>query len=235
MWCLALVGVLSIGSVAQAKPVSASLDVTEVTHYMWRGYDILNGAQFPLQPSAAVSLEDIGLSANIWGSYALKDRSTAKSLDEWDLTFGYSRDIAEGIGLSVGGLYYYLNSSTLKTAELCAGFAFSGAMFSPSLTAYYDTKWLDDSTAESDGWYFLASLSHSVPVGGLSLDLGAGLGVGSNASFDGLQDLNLSAKTTLPAGPVSISPFLNAAYIFQRKVNPDSFEIYGGVTISYGF
>ncbi|HOT36638.1 MAG TPA: hypothetical protein PLT86_08240 [Candidatus Latescibacteria bacterium] len=235
--CAVLAGAVlgAIVPVAGASPVSITADVSGVSHYFWRGYDLLGGAKLPVQPALTATAEN-GLSAGIWGSAALLDRSTTDAADELDFTVSYSRPVVPGIEASAGGTYYYLPNNTIaSTAELFASAAFVEIPFEPTLTAYYDTKWLDDSSAEADGWYFLAAASHSVPVGRFSLDLSAGLGFGSNSTFTGPQDLTLRAATTIPVGRVKLTPFLSPILVFEDAVNSDTFGICGGVSVSYAF
>lgn len=235
LWRFVVAGAVVACGAAQAGPMSASIDMTQATHYLWRGYDLLGGAKFPIQPGVTVTHES-GLSASLWASYALLDRSATKYADESDFTLGYSRTIAEGVGLSLGGVYYhYPNDSEAKTSELYVGATFSSIPLSPSITAYYDTKWLDGSTVEASGWYFLAGVSHSVPVSGVSFELSAGLGLASNDSFDGCQDLSLTAGTTFAVGPIGVSPWVSTALVFQDAVNTDDIVYSAGVTLSHAF
>jgi hypothetical protein len=144
--------------------------------------------------------------------------------------------VTSAVGVSLGAVYYYLpNNTSAKTSEMYAAASFSNVLFAPSVTLYYDTRWLDDSAAKADGWYVLAAGSHTVPIGRIGLDLGAGLGFGSNSNFDGLQDLTLRAATTLPVGPVKVTPFITPVVVFEDKVNSETFNLAGGVTVSYEF
>lgn len=234
-FAMAVAALFSLAPFALAAPPSVNLSLSEVSHYYWRGYNVLGGATYPLQPSLTASTDN-GLSANLWGSWALTDRAVYDSADEIDLTVSYSRSLMDGIAMSVGALYYYFpNNTTARTGEIYAGIVLSGAPFTPSLTVYYDSKWLDDGSVEADGLYVLAGAAQTIPIGRFALDLGAGLGLASNASFDGLQDLTLRAATTIPAGPVKITPFVTPVVVFQDKVNSETFNLAGGITVSYDF
>lgn len=232
---LALAGVLSMGATAQAEsPVDVSLDVTPVTHYVWRGFDVTDGLQLPVQPSLTVG-HSSGLSVNVWGSWALLDRDNTKGGDEIDYTIDYSTDINDMLSVSVGFIYYsFPNASAAKTSEIYVGAGYA-TMFSPSLTIYYDNDFLDESGAEATNIYISLGGGHSIMAGDYSIDLGASVGYSSGDFFDGLQDINLSAGTSIPMGPISLSPFAQLTFIPDDAVNADSFEIFGGVTASYGF
>ncbi|HPU86070.1 MAG TPA: hypothetical protein PLE60_12125 [Candidatus Latescibacteria bacterium] len=235
--CSVLAGAVlgATASAASASPLRITADVSGASHYFWRGYDLLGGAKLPVQPALTATAEN-GLSAGIWGSAALLDRGTTDGADELDLTASYSRPVVPGIEASAGGTYYYLpNNSIASTAELFASAAFVEIPFEPTLTAYYDTKWLDDSNAEADGWYFLAAASHSVSVGGFPVELSAGLGFASNSTFTGPQDLTLRAATTIPVGRATLTPFLSPILVFEDAVNSDTFGFCGGVSVNYAF
>ena len=233
---LSLALAASIGAVAgaQASDFSADAEATLGSHYVWRGFDVLDGVQLPLQPSVTVG-HTSGLSVNVWGSWALLDRDNTKAGDEIDYTIDYSTDVTDALSISAGFIYYsFPEASAAKTSEIYAGASYA-AVGSPSLTVYYDSKLLDDGANEADGIYVSLAGAHTLPVAGLDVDLGGSLGYGSSDAFDGLQDLNLSASTSMPVGPISISPFVAATFILEDLVNDDSVVIYGGATCSYSF
>jgi uncharacterized protein (TIGR02001 family) len=210
--------------------VSVDADLTVGSHYIWRGADFLDGANIPLMPSVTVGHES-GLSANVWGSFAALDRDKTDGADEIDFTIDYSTDLSNDLGVSVGAIYYALpNSSDDNTSELYLGASYG----THSLTIYYDNEFVDGSN-EGSGLYISLAGNHAVPVGDLSIDLGASLGFGAKNDVHALQDLNLSASTSMPVGSLSVSPFVAGTYIIEDTVNPDSFEIYAGVSIGLGF
>jgi uncharacterized protein (TIGR02001 family) len=232
---LVLTAALSLLTAMSTKAeVSVDADLTVGSHYIWRGNDFLNGAKMPLMPSVTVGHES-GLSANVWGSFAALDRDKTDGADEIDFTIDYSTDISSDLGVSVGVIYYaYPNAGDDNTSELYLGASYA-APGSPSLTVYYDNEFVDGSN-EGSGLYISLAGGHAVPVGNLSIDLGASLGFGAKNDVHALQDLNLSASTSMPVGSLNVSPFVVGTYIIEDTVNPkDSFEIYGGVSIGLGF
>jgi len=218
--------------VAQAKAVGISASVTPVTHYIWRGADVLCGAKYPVQPSVTATFGSTGLSANVWGSFATADRDSTRGADELDFTVDYERGVLPLVTARMGGVYYYLpRNAPARTAEIYAGVSLA-APLSPGVTVYYDTKWLDGDSA-STGVYVLASVEHSASVMGLiPLDLSASLGYGRNDTAKGFQDASLTVATSIPFGRVSLTPFIAGTYIFRDSVNADAYEVCGGLTAS---
>ena len=231
---LALAATMGTVAAAQASDFSVDADATLGSHYIWRGFDVLDGVQLPIQPSVTVGHAS-GLSVNVWGSWALLDRDNTKGGDEIDYTIDYSTDVSDALSISAGFIYYsFPKASAAKTSEIYVGAGYA-AVGSPSLTVYYDSKFLDDSVNEADGIYVSLAGGHTLPVAGLDIDLGGSLGFGSNDAFDGLQDVSLNASTSLPVGPITVSPFVAATFILEDLVNDDSVVIYGGATCSYSF
>lgn len=232
---LALAGVISMGATAQAEsPVEIDIDVDYATHYIWRGYDVTDGFTLPVQPGVTISHES-GLSFNAWGSWALLDRDDTKAGDEINLTLDYARDIDDKLSVFGGFIYYaFPNVSSARTSELYLGAGYA-TLFSPSLTVFYDNEWLDKDGFEDSGFYFLLAGEYSVPAFGYSLDLGASLGLAHNDAFSGFQDVNLTAGTSIPLGPLTISPFAAFTGVLESSINQNDFEVFGGFTVSYSF
>lgn len=223
---------LSISVRAQSA-LAVEAGATVASHYVWRGYDVLGGAKLPVMPSVAVAHES-GVSANLWGSWALLDRSVTDGKDEIDVTLDYSRAIDDKLNASVGFIYYlFPNTDVWNTSELYAGVGYD-VTGNPSLTVYYDNEWIDGS-ASGSGWYVSLAGGNSVNAGSLAIDLAANLGIASNSAFSGLQDFNLTASTSVPVGPVSLVPFVTGTFVFQDAVNSDAFVAFGGVSVSHGF
>jgi len=153
------------------SPVSFSLDAAVATKYLWRGLVLTDGAVF--QPAGTVSYTDEALgtfSANIWANMDIADANDSDwEINEVDYTVSYSNSV-DIFNLEVGHIYYdFPNTDFPGTAEVYAGVGLD-TILAPTLKAFYDYD-------EAEGWYLLASISHSIDLGNcLSLDLGANLG-----------------------------------------------------------
>ena len=230
---IALLAVMGVTAAASAdSPINVSADLTAASHYVWRGGDLLGGADVPLQPGVTVSHES-GFSLNAWGSFAMRDRDVNKYADELDLTLDYTREINEQISVSAGAVGYFMlqtadGAANGRTMELYAG-ASANVILQPTVTFYYDTKFIDDSDAEADGYYISLGLSHSIPITG---DLGLDIGVNGGYVKDDGFDAGVTLSTSLPVGPVCLTPFGSFTYA-EDDINPDNTEIFGGLTVSW--
>ena len=215
------------------KPLTCSLDLTGASHYLDRGGDLLDGAKLPVQPSLTVT-HSSGFSAGVWGSWALLDRDVTKESDELNFTLDYSRGLTEVISVSGGGVVYYTPNAaagaSAQTLELYAVLS-AGVPLNPSLTVYYDTKLIDESGAKGDSYYVCLGLGHTIPLpNDMGLDLRAALGYQKDNNFDAA----LTASTSVPLGPVSLSPFAGFTYA-DTDLNADNYEVFGGVSCSWEF
>ena len=230
---VALLAAVGLATAASAdSPVTVSADLTAASSYVWRGMDILGNPDIPLQPSVTVA-HSSGFSLNAWGSFALKNRDVNKYSDEIDLTLDYSRDINEQIGVSAGAIAYLLPTTadgapSANTMELYAGVS-ANVILNPSVTFYYDTKFIDDSDAESDSYYIALGLGHTLPITG---DLGLDIGVNGGYAKDNGFDAGVSLSSSLPVGPVFLTPFVAFTYA-EDDINVDNTEFFGGLTVSW--
>lgn len=100
--------------------VTTTVDVTYVTKYMWRGFNIY-GSHGAIQPSVDFAHES-GLSANVWMSYPVgsgeNDRGTSinSDLTEYNYTLAYADSILDDCfqtNYKIGWRYYdYIKTST---------------------------------------------------------------------------------------------------------------------------
>jgi Bacterial protein of unknown function (Gcw_chp) len=221
--------------VVQAQIIAESAVVTD---YMWRGFNVLNGAP-AIQPTVTGIIGDTGFDVNAWFSFALRDRDqkAIRDLDEMDLTLTYSRDI--GIVSAYTGLFtYHLfthddypDSSYTFVKEAFAGVALTQLPFSPWVTYNYelDDEWGND-------WYLETGLEHVLMFGkGQPVILSAHAGWYS-AEWAGLagQLTEISLTTSLPieSGSWMITPWMTATHTPPEHINPNGFEIHGGMAIS---
>jgi hypothetical protein len=119
-----------------------------------------------------------------------------------------------------------------------------GVPLSPKLAVYYDFD-------KVNGAYFEGTVAHSVPLGSVSVNLGAlaGLSAGqaesdspdeiNNFFANGFTHLDLSAGVPIPAGIFSITPVIHflvngdEATKFTSPGEENDVKLWGGLTISW--
>ncbi len=249
---LALTGIMLSGVVANSawaeeeKP-TADLSVSLLSKYVWRGWELSKDSLI-VQPEATIAYK--GFSANLWGNLDTDNEATnTNEFNETDFTLAYdgSCDFAD---YTIGYLYYALDG-VKDTQEVFAS-ATLKTILSPSLTIYRDYD-------SFPGWYVTLGVSHSLPVGEYSLDLGAQVGYWSvddestasyrddaTDEYSELHDGLLSASMTFPVGKYfSVTPELYYSFPLSSDaedniedtngLSNDSDYIYGGVTLSMAF
>lgn len=253
-----------VAALATATPAAAQtefgIDASLFSSYVWRGVTLTSKPVF--QPAAWLSfpLGSASLTVGGWanvdiGEYndaadAAQGGGTSFNLSEFDpyAEVGFSAGKA---ALTLGAVaYLYPNDAPGITTDFNTVEAYGkiglDVPLAPSLAVYYD---LD----KVKGLYLEGSVSHGIPLGATTLNLGAlaGYNSGQEPSADdftanfadaGFTHLDLSASVDIAAGPLSISPALH----FQvngddatkfTNFDPDNldedFKIWGGVTISW--
>lgn len=217
--------------------------------YVWRGQNLNDDPVF--QPSISVSYGD--LTATIWGSFDLSNY-TGNSSDfyELDYSLDYSGSLPgfEGVGYSIGVIYYDFPGSTIKdTTELYWGFVFDLPL-SPSITVYHDVD-------ESEGSYVslgfghsidkIAELSPDLPIG-MEISVSLGWGSGSyNKYYWGtdqskMQDLTLAVSFPMEiGGGWTLAPSLNYVTLLSDDIRAtdinrsESDYFFAGVSLSKSF
>ncbi len=216
--------------------------------YIWRGQDLDNEPVFQPGLSAAVG----PLSVSIWGDLELTgDTDHEHEFTEFDYTLDYTEAFPffEGLNYSIGTIYYdFPNTSVPDTTELYWGFSLDWPV-SPSVTVYHD---LD----EAEGTYVSTGLSYSIeklielsgdmPVG---LEIGAGLGWGSNSynkyywAVEGSKanDLSLSLSLPIEIGGWILTPSVNYVTLLSGDIkksdtySKDSDYLFFGIGLSKSF
>ena len=197
--------------------------------YLWRGFNLSN-SKTVVQPGAELSMGGVTLS--LWGNY---DTDTDK-LNEVDVTLDYTVALGEKISLSLGNIYYSLDSLE-DTNEAYVGVAL-GTLLSPSLTVYWDWD-----QADSDGLFFVAAVGHSVELmEKVGLNLGAAVtynlasdyAVGSYRDWHNYE-LAVSADYAL-TDAVTISPsFTFSSAISNSAKEAISDEVLAGLSVGWSF
>jgi len=216
---------LSLGALS-AGAADVSLSVPVVSKYVWRGLEANPDAT--LQPSLTVGGN--GLNFNLWGNMDLTGYgeeagygNRAGEFTEIDLTGEYAYSFGP-VGLAAGVISYIFPGLGATTHELY-GKVSADVPSSPFLAVYSDVD-------EIKGSYFLAGVSHTLPLEGIgpltgiSLGVTAGYGSGSyNRGYFGVDkaapvDLvaTLSLPLALPAN-LSLTPSYTCSYLLDSEIS----------------
>lgn len=242
-----------------AAQATVGADIGLFSSYVWRGVSLTNRpvAQPNLYftvPAGAATVTAGGWANVDVGSYddPVNDISQSGGVSSFNLAeFDPWAEVNLPVGKATvtGGVvgYVYPNdppalaTEDVNTWELY-GKVGLGVPLSPKLAVYYDFD-------KVNGAYLEGTIAHSVPIGGMSLNLGAlaGFSAGqaesaediNNFAENGFTHLDLSAGMPIPAGVLSITP------VFHFLVNGDAVtkitspsdesdvKAWGGVTISW--
>ena len=200
--------------------------------YIWRGQNLSDDPVF--QPGLSASYK--GLTAAIWGNMDLRNiNGNSGDFSEVDYSLDYSSTFPgiEGVGYSVGVIYYDFPGTAVKdTTEAYWGLNFDLPL-SPSITVYHDVD-------EAEGSYVSLAIGHSIeriaelgpgiPVG---MEIGASLGWGSgsyNKYYWGteqskLQDLTFSVSFPMEIAGWTLSPSLNYITLVSDDIRDT--DVYG--------
>ncbi len=159
----------AFSSLKAQDDVAVTMDIGYESRYVFRGFQLADESM-----TAAIEASFGDAYLGMWTNQPI-----VKNFDnEFDFYGGMAFDIAEGIGLDVGGtLYYYPESgSGSETFEIYAAFGFDAAM-SPGVTFFYDLD-LEALTVEG-------SVGHSFEMDEKSsFDIGAFYGYVDGDGFD---------------------------------------------------
>jgi hypothetical protein len=192
--------------------------------YIWRGQTLVD--DLVVQPGASIGVEEF--TASIWGNYTMTDD---KEWTEIDYTLDYTTPLdfagpsLEKVAFSLGYIYYdFPNiSSGGQSQEVYAGFAVDVPLF-PSLVVYHDYD-------EGDGTYYEASVSQSVAIDEISLNLSAAVGYNDGQwDYDSsFSSALLGMSIALPFGEkVSLEPGIFYSVALDSQYDD---EFYGGFSL----
>lgn len=218
MACGLVVGLAGVG-LAEEGGVGYSLTADYFGKYLWRGQNLNDDGVF--QPG--ISASSGGMTLGLWGSLELTDYTDNRhEFTEVDYSLDYSGEVTEGVGYSVGLIYYdFPSTAVADTTEAYLGFSFDVPL-SPSITFYHD---LD----EAEGTYANLGIGHSVTFGPecpVSMDLGASVGWGSasyNKYYWGLDkskfnDLVLSVSFPFEVAGMTVVPSFNYVTLLSDDI-----------------
>ncbi len=224
------------------SPVSTSLSVGMYSDYMWRGFNLFEGAS--LQPSVTVNY-DTGagiLSGNLWAHIsAEEDSSSAERFLETDETLSYTIDFSP-FTLKLGHIWYTYPDSDddiEDTAEVFGTVVWDDSKFNsifpltPSLSLYYDYD-------VYDAYYYELSLSHAFTAPSLGEGFNftpfAAIGFGKDSekvyADDGLVQATYGVSMNMNLGDVSVVPSFNYT---QKQDDRTVDEFWFGTSLTYTF
>jgi uncharacterized protein (TIGR02001 family) len=225
-----------IAAAPAAAQVTLTVGVDPVSHYVWRGFDMLDGGG-AVQPWATVELAHSGVSLGIWSSFGVLQRDRLvggvprSELDELDLSLNFARD-AGPLSLAAGAIHYsyfgidgYPDKGS-TTHEVYVGAGLNQLPFAPSLTAFYDFNL-------GDGLYLSLAGEEDLPVGiPLNLSLSVGYMDQSWRPEAGISDASVGLTLPFTVGNVEVSPLV--AFTHSPAVGDwnSTNTVWGGVSIS---
>ena len=214
-------------------PVTVSGSVTLVSDYRFRGVS-LSGGDPAVQGGVTVAHES-GFYVGTWGSSIDDGGSDFYGDLELDVFGGWSGDVAEGVGLDVGLLYYaYPTNAAGFDAEYFEPYAtITGTLGPVTAKVGANYAWEQDSLGGDDSLYLRTDLSTGIPntpfslsahlgytdgvlapplLAGTADDTGFDWSVGASATV--LGSLTLGVMYTGVEGP-SIDGFTDDAVVFS--------------------
>ena len=247
-----------------AAPLAAQAtigwDAALFSSYVWRGVTYTNKPV--VQPDLWVSFPvgTASITVGGWGNVdigkyddPLHDRAESGGTSAFNFAeFDYWAEIGipAGVATITGGVtgYFFPNdlpgyTSAYNTTELYAKVGLSTPL-SPKLSAYYDVDAVK-------GLYIEGSVTHGIPLGATTLNLGGLVGWNNgqspslknfsyNFADDGFTHVDLSAALPFTAGPLSISPSVHGVIgidkltkVLSASSTNTGFKVWGGVTLSW--
>jgi hypothetical protein len=254
--------VLAVVASASARTARAQAtvgaDLGLFSGYVWRGVSMTNR---PVgQPNVYVAFPAGNASVTV-GGWANVDLGRYDDTDDFSQSGGESSlnlsefdpwaevSVPVGKATLAGGVIGYVFPNDFGITDAANtwevyGKVGLGVPLSPKLAVYYDFD-------KVNGAYLEGTVAHSVPLGSVSVNLGAlaGLSAGqaesdspdeiNNFFENGFTHLDLSAGVPIPAGIFSITPVIHflvngdEATKFTSPGEEDDVKLWGGLTISW--
>lgn len=120
-----LATVLALGTMleraqAQDRKLDATVDVTYVSRYIWRGFDVYSNNHSAIQPSVDLAMPGTGCGLNVWWSRA--NTSGFENNEEIDYTLYYNKSLFEGktyaTDYTIGWTYYYYPDEPREAGDM---------------------------------------------------------------------------------------------------------------------
>jgi hypothetical protein len=190
---LSIILALSIVSLTQAqeRKLDVTVDVTYVSRYIWRGFDVYSNNHSAIQPSIDLAISGTGCGINVWWSRA--NTSGFENNEEIDYTLYCSKSLFESqtyaTDYTIGWTYYYYPSEPRKAADMQEVFLnlswqniLPGCLVpSYALVCTWPSESMSD-VRDYGGWFHIFQLCYDLTIPGFGLQ-------------DKEQALHLSAET----------------------------------------
>lgn len=234
LFALPLVALLLVSTGKGALgAVETSGNVSYVSKYIWRGWDLAPSNEPAVQGGVSIAWPS-GVAVDVWGSYAMDNDP---QIDELDYTLSYASMISKYAEFSIGYTHYTFPSTVsaaetqTESNEAFIGLAWPEAFMGPSLTIYHDWE------AGNGTYYFLgAGTEFTLGTEESTPPLAFSLGVGYNddqwGTVSGISDIDLGFSMTFTTGSVDITPSINYVITPEDTVNPDN-EFWFGVGFDF--
>ncbi|MDB4106791.1 TorF family putative porin [bacterium] len=225
---LAIGSALALGS-AQAE-IESSFHVGYSTDYVWRGLNQADGSKNGLYEYGLDFTGDCNCGAT-WNA-GIWQADFGDGAEELNIYAGMSKEFG-AVELSLGLIRYdYGNGNDVDTTELFLGAGTDLGGLDLSAAIYYD---VDRADAEMFGEL---SLGKSFDVGGATLEVAANFGTTLDAGTgDDYVTYGLSASLSKELGDNLTGSLYVAAETTEGKDRDDvdGDDLYGGISLSYGF
>ena len=206
------------------------LELDVFSMYVWRGRILAD--KMCVQPSLTYGSRGIGLSLNIWGSAAIKDRDVLKRSDEIDLTLSFDRSFGSR-GMSLGGSLGYIQrllpnlTGAKHSEEVFCGFSLN-TQISPGVAVFYDFG-LDDA------FYIAVEIGPEISLdskGNVKFSTRASVGFSDRTGSFKFSDLSGAASVDIRRGSLIVRPTSGISYV-DDPVNRKKAEFWGGMAVSF--
>lgn len=260
---LAVVLVLAgMVGMSQAAEGDVDVDVTWVSKYIWRGFDLLDD-KAALQPSATFDLGN-GFSAGIWGAIpgasgtgSGPGETSTVNAEEWDYILSYDNSVYEGqdnkIDYTFSWVYYDFPDQPDNAADAQE---FSLAMAWPDICPFGTVPsyqivriWPAEGGGDSrqlGGWWHIFGIGHDFSVPGftagtpeqtISFNWDAtyndGAGLDNTVDHD-WSHMTWALSTGFECGAGTITPGIYYQTSMDDSVNTED-EFWTGISYSMGF
>lgn len=246
---------------ADAK-LGVDVDVTWVSKYLWRGYDLLDD-KAAFQPSVNVDLYGTGFSINVWASYPTSAGFSSTlgasrvNATEYDYTVAYDTTLFEGesCATDVTANYIYYDfidapSTYADAQELGVGLAWPSICPGGIVPSYYVGKiWESKSkstlTGEYGGWIHIFGLGYDLSLPGflpdtpeqvfsLIADITYNDGFGLATADHDWSHATFGVSTEVALGEMTFTPAVYYQSSFDDSVNTED-ELWVGLSLTYSF
>jgi hypothetical protein len=254
-----LLAAVSLGYAQEPGGLHGSVDVTYLSKYIWRGFDVY-GEQSAIQPSVNLDLFGSGFGVSAMGHRA--NSSGYENSERWDYTLFYANSLFAGekyaLNYRLGYVYYNypdMSSSIADLQELQAIFSWPNILPVKGLVPTYVLVklWPSESGSmvggNASGFAHIFMLDYGIPVQGMGTGspeqvinlhsevvFNDGVGPnGANVDHDWSNAVFGISTTFDLGGNFSLTPGVYHQVTMDKSVNPDNDETWASVGATYKF